>query len=60
MTRSEALTHAATLAAAVDVPVSADLENCFSDDPAGVAATVTDAVAGGDHCPLAGVRGSSR
>jgi 2-methylisocitrate lyase-like PEP mutase family enzyme len=47
VTRSEALTHAAALAAAVDVPVSADLENGFSDDPAGVAATVTDAVAAG-------------
>jgi 2-methylisocitrate lyase-like PEP mutase family enzyme len=47
VTRAEALAHAATLAAAVEVPVSADLENGFADDPAGVSATVTDAVAAG-------------
>ena len=47
MTRAEVLAHSAELAAAVDVPVSADLENCFADDPAGVAATITDAMAGG-------------
>ena len=29
------------------VPVSADLENCFADDPAGVAATIVDAMATG-------------
>jgi 2-methylisocitrate lyase-like PEP mutase family enzyme len=40
VTRDEALDHAAEIAAAVDVPVSADLENCFADDPAGVAETV--------------------
>lgn len=38
--RVAALAHAASLAAATDLPVSADLENCFADDPAGVAATV--------------------
>jgi hypothetical protein len=38
--RDEALAHAAAIAAAVDVPVSADLENGFADDPAGVAETV--------------------
>jgi 2-methylisocitrate lyase-like PEP mutase family enzyme len=38
--RAAALAHAAELAAAVPVPVSADLENGFADDPAGVAATV--------------------
>jgi 2-methylisocitrate lyase-like PEP mutase family enzyme len=31
----------------VDVPVSADLENCFADDPAGVAQTVRLAVDAG-------------
>jgi 2-methylisocitrate lyase-like PEP mutase family enzyme len=41
VSREEALGHAAAVAAAVDVPVSADLEHCFADDPAGVAATVT-------------------
>lgn len=51
VTRDEALAHAAALAAAVDVPVSADLENGFADSPADVARTVADArdagVAGG-------------
>src|SRR3954452_21558459 len=37
VTRDEALAHAAELAAATELPVSADLENCFADDPAGVA-----------------------
>lgn len=40
VTRDEALTHAATIAAATDLPVSADLENGFADDPGGVAETV--------------------
>ncbi|HET9117409.1 MAG TPA: isocitrate lyase/phosphoenolpyruvate mutase family protein [Pseudonocardiaceae bacterium] len=31
--RGEALGHAATIVAAVDIPVSADLENGFADDP---------------------------
>jgi 2-methylisocitrate lyase-like PEP mutase family enzyme len=34
------LAHCAELAAALDVPVSADLENGFADDPGGVAATI--------------------
>jgi 2-methylisocitrate lyase-like PEP mutase family enzyme len=40
VTREEALTHAADVVDAVEVPVSADLENCFADDPAGVGETV--------------------
>jgi 2-methylisocitrate lyase-like PEP mutase family enzyme len=40
VTREEALAHAATIVAATDLPVSADLENCFAHDPAGVAETV--------------------
>jgi 2-methylisocitrate lyase-like PEP mutase family enzyme len=40
VTRDEALAHAAAMVAAVDVPVSADLENGFADEPAGVAETV--------------------
>jgi 2-methylisocitrate lyase-like PEP mutase family enzyme len=40
VTRDEALAHAAAIVAATDLPVSADLENCFADDPAGVARTV--------------------
>jgi 2-methylisocitrate lyase-like PEP mutase family enzyme len=43
MSRDEVLSHSGDLAAAVEIPVSADLENCFADDPAGVAATITAA-----------------
>ena len=47
VSRDEAIAHGAALAAAVDVPVSADLENCFADDPDGVAETVGLAVEAG-------------
>lgn len=47
VSREEALEHAATLAAAVDVPVSADLENGFADEPAGVAETIALAIEAG-------------
>ena len=47
VTRDEAVAHGGALAAAVDVPVSADLENCFADDAEGVAETVQQAVAAG-------------
>lgn len=47
ITRAEALEHAGALVAAVDVPVSADLEHGFADDPAGVAETVRLALATG-------------
>ena len=47
VSRDEALAHAAAIAGAVDVPVSADLENCFADDPDGVAATVRAAAESG-------------
>jgi 2-methylisocitrate lyase-like PEP mutase family enzyme len=40
VTREQALAHAAALVSATDLPVSADLENGFADDPAGVAETV--------------------
>lgn len=40
VTRDEAVAHAAAVAEAVDVPVSADFENCFGDEPAQVAETV--------------------
>ena len=43
VTREEALEHAGRIVAAVDVPVSADLEDGFADDPAEVAATVDGA-----------------
>jgi 2-methylisocitrate lyase-like PEP mutase family enzyme len=44
MSKDEVLAHAAELAAAVDIPVSADLENAFAHDPEGVAATMAAAV----------------
>lgn len=47
VTRDEALAHAADLAGAVDVPVSADLENGYATDAAGVAGTVAAAVEAG-------------
>src|SRR5215469_5338304 len=47
VTRNEAIAHAAWIAAGTDLPVSADLENCFADDPAGVAETVRLAVGAG-------------
>lgn len=47
MTKEQVLEHAAELVPAVDVPLSADLENCFADDPEGVAATITEAVSTG-------------
>jgi 2-methylisocitrate lyase-like PEP mutase family enzyme len=40
VTRDEAIAHGAWLAGATDLPVSADLENCFADEPEGVAQTV--------------------
>lgn len=47
VTRDEALVHGAVVARAVGVPVSADLENCFADEPEGVAETITLAIATG-------------
>jgi 2-methylisocitrate lyase-like PEP mutase family enzyme len=47
MTGDEVLVHAGELAGVVDIPVSADLENCFAHDPEGVAATITAAAAAG-------------
>ena len=41
LSREEAISHAGALAAAVDVPVSADLEDCFATDARGVAETLT-------------------
>jgi 2-methylisocitrate lyase-like PEP mutase family enzyme len=40
VTLDEALGHATAIVAATDLPVSADLENCFADDVDGVAHTV--------------------
>jgi len=47
VTREEALSGSASIVAAVDVPVSADLENGFADDPAQVAATISGALEAG-------------
>ncbi|MCW2910907.1 MAG: putative carboxyvinyl-carboxyphosphonate phosphorylmutase [Actinomycetia bacterium] len=47
VTRDEALEHAAAIAAATTLPVSADLENAFADEPAGVAETIGLAAAAG-------------
>lgn len=44
------LQHCAEITTAVDLPVSADLENCFADAPAGVAQTIHQA----RHVGLAG------
>ena len=38
--RDEALAHCRVIAAATDLPVAADLENCFGDDPTTVAETI--------------------
>ncbi len=45
--RDTMLAHAADLAAATDLPVSADLENGYADEPEGVAETVRLAAAAG-------------
>jgi 2-methylisocitrate lyase-like PEP mutase family enzyme len=47
VTREEALAHATELSASTDLPVSADLENAFADDPDGVAETIRGARATG-------------
>lgn len=47
VSREEALAHADAIAAATDLPVSADLEHGFGDDPAGVAETMRRAAATG-------------
>jgi 2-methylisocitrate lyase-like PEP mutase family enzyme len=47
VTREEAIAHAAQIVAATDLPVSADLENGFAGDPAGVAETAREAVGAG-------------
>jgi 2-methylisocitrate lyase-like PEP mutase family enzyme len=47
VSRDEALEHARAIASATDLPVSADLEGGFADQPAGVATTVELAVQAG-------------
>jgi 2-methylisocitrate lyase-like PEP mutase family enzyme len=51
--RETMLAHASALASATEIPVSADLENGYQDDPAGVAETVRlAAVAGLAGCSI--------
>jgi 2-methylisocitrate lyase-like PEP mutase family enzyme len=47
VTVEEAIADAAAIVEATDLPVSADLENGFADDPAGVAETIRLALAAG-------------
>ncbi len=47
VTRGEALAHAGTIVAATDLPVAADLEKGFGDDPATVAETIRLAASAG-------------
>jgi 2-methylisocitrate lyase-like PEP mutase family enzyme len=47
VTRDEALAHSRVIVDATDLPVSADLENCYADEPEGVAETVQLALATG-------------
>jgi 2-methylisocitrate lyase-like PEP mutase family enzyme len=44
VSRDEALAHARVIVDATDLPVSADLENCFEHSPEGVAETVRRAI----------------
>src|SRR5258708_35585106 len=47
VTRDEALAHAALISAATELPVSADLENCFAHDPTARAGKETAAQGAG-------------
>lgn len=47
VTRDEALAHAQAIVDATNLPVAADLENCFGDDPETVAETIRLAAAKG-------------
>jgi 2-methylisocitrate lyase-like PEP mutase family enzyme len=60
VTRAEALAHAATIVGATELPVSADLENGFADEPEGVAETVRLALdAGLAGCSIEDFSGSA-
>jgi len=47
VTRDEAIAHAAQIVQATGLPVSADLENAFADEPEGVAQTIRLAIDAG-------------
>jgi len=61
VSREEALAHARTLVAATELPVSADFEDCFAEDTAGVADTVRLALETGlAGCSIEDWSGSDR
>lgn len=61
LTRDESIAMAAQIAAAVEVPVSADLENGFGDSPEEVAETVRRAAdAGLAGCSIEDARGDAK
>jgi len=61
VTRDEALEHGRVIVSATELPVSADLEGGFADDPPGVARTVELAVqAGLAGCSIEDFSGSAR
>jgi 2-methylisocitrate lyase-like PEP mutase family enzyme len=45
--REDAIANCRAIAGAIDLPVSADLENCYADDPAGAARTIRSAIEAG-------------
>ncbi len=47
VSRDEVIEHCRSLSAVTDLPISVDLENCFADDPAEAAATITLAAKAG-------------
>src|SRR6202167_5327647 len=47
LTRDDVLAHCRAIVEATDLPVAADLENCFGDDPKTVAETIRLAAATG-------------
>src|SRR5207248_2447288 len=59
VTRDEALVHCRAIAAATELPVSADLERGFGDAPEVVAETVRLAAEVGPFSFMAGIRGKS-
>ena len=60
LSRDEAIAHAAAIVSATGLPVSADLENGFADDPEGVADTVRRAAdAGLAGCSIEDYDGSA-
>jgi len=61
VSREEAIGHARTIVEAVALPVSADLENCFADEPEGVAETIRRALdAGLAGCSIEDYSGDQR